>query len=298
MSAGLEQIPTQVENDNMSALCSADFLSARYYGQTSPNWSRRPFLNHPNVFPRDKNGMVAMDVYHDYLVDHPDDAPILLKGTTKDGWMYQHIYFQRSFYMQPGVPRWIRDEVLRRFCTSPYNQIAMREDIEDDLHNRFEEHVFAPPPESMKRGLDVFNKIDVLGAAAVGRRVALAPEALKYLAPEAKYSRGPLSSFSPVERAEIFDGVAERTLSELREPNVIPQRIVTGAIARIGRLVNSELLQQEARLRISQDGTYYPVRTRRPKFYYELSHKVAEKALDELPVAKVIFIDEGEERAA
>lgn len=249
----------------------------------SPNYQRRPFLNPPREFPRDQNGLVSMDVYHNYLLDDAADAPIDLKRTVKAGWMYQHIYFQRPFYMQPGVPRYIRDETLRRFCTSPYNQVAMREDIEDTLHNEFEEHVIAPPPETMRRALLDFDKLDILGATAVGRRVALVPEALKYLAPEAEALDEP-SVYSPVEKAALFDGLMEKTLHSLDSTEVISQRIVTGAIARIARMLNNERLHEETKLRLAQDSFYYPVRLRRPKFYYQLSGELLSNVCTVIPI--------------
>lgn len=289
-----------------SELHSAPTTGAVFYLNAAslpkgPYFQRRPFLNKLREFPRDTNGLVDMGAYHEFLVDPPAEAPIYLKRTAKAGWMYQHLYYQRSFYKQAGVPRIIRDEVLRKFCISPYNQIAMREDIEDDLHEQFEEHVSPPPPETMKMGVADFETLDRLGAAAVGQRVALLPEAIKYLAPEIRletplaYSQRP-----PVETSEMFDSIIDEALGELETPLVINQRVITGVIARMGRMINNEKLKREAERRIKADEIYYPMRLRTARFYITLSHELLETAinLEEQAVIELQTTTSSQQKAA
>ena len=212
---------------------------------SSPNYLRRPFLDPPKSFQRDPNGLVNLDTYTDYLVDHPDDAPIEIVGSQRNIWMYQHLYFQRPFYQQQNVSRYMRDRILADFSNSPYNQLAMRRTKEVQLHKEREAHVFAPPPETMKKSLADFRNLDILGAAAVGKRVALVPEALECLVPGATVPKQTLK-YSIREKAEFFDGELERALQALRSPLVTPQRVITGAIHRTTRLLNSKLLNDEA----------------------------------------------------
>ena len=246
-----------------------------------PYYQHRPFAFPRESFPRDVNGLIDLDsAYLPYIIDPPATVPITFNGTAKDSWVYQHTIFQKRFYEQGEDPNWIKDQILRLYCVSPYNQIAMRDWMEQALHERYEEHVFAPPPESMRRAVADFDRLDVLGAAAIGKRIALVPEALPYLAPKVKPLKNPLPDASPVERGEFYDEIIQGQLESLESPLVTPQRIVTGAIARLGRFYNNEILQEIALDRTEADDYYYPVRLRHPRFYYNLSNRV-----DELQIA-------------
>jgi len=236
----------------------------------APNYSDRPFSRLRESFPRDSNGLVDLDSsYPDFLIDDPEDVPIIINTRNREQWWYQHVYFQRLFYTQKGVPEFIKDMVLAQFCESPYNQMGMRPEKEQELHRMFEEHVLAPPPETQRNSLLDFGQIDILGAAAVGRRVALVPEAVEHLIPGMVVPNG-FVDMSPVEKAEFFDQVMDEALQVLRSPLVTPQRVITGAIKRIVRVVDNEILSEEAHRRTNRDGSYYPVRLRSPGFYYNL----------------------------
>jgi len=237
---------------------------------TSPLYQRRPFLNPPEAFPRYPNGLINPDAYLDYLVDDPDNVPVEIAENQRPFWLYQHFYFQRPFYDQREESKYMRDGVLKEFCNSPYNQLTMRSEEELKAHLRFEEHVHAPPPETMKNSLVDFKYLDMLGAAAIGRRVALLPEALQYLAPGASFPRWNLD-YSPGGRAAFFDAKLIEALQALHSPLVTPQRVITGVIKRTSRLLNSELLNSEASKRIEQDPVYYPVRLRKLGFMYAMS---------------------------
>lgn len=242
---------------------------------SSPNYIRRPFSHPPESFPRDGNELVDIDAYEKYLVDHPDDVPIDMVGGLQKIWMYQHLYFQRPFYKQQNVSKHLRDRVLSDFSNAPYNQLAMRRAKELQVHREFEEHVLPPSPETMKKSMVDFRHLDILGAAAIGRRVALVPEALEYLVPGASPYRQ-TGDYSPVETADFFDSELERALQVLRTPLVTPQRVITGVIKRTGRILNSELLKNEAEVRINEDPVYYPVRLRKLGHFYKMSKELLE----------------------
>ncbi len=242
----------------------------------SPRYIRRPFKNPPEAFPRDSNELIDLDVYLEYLVDDPEDAPIEIKDDEKALWQPQHIYFQGPFYGQYSERSYMRDQVLTEFQSSPYNQIIMRRIQELKVHRRFEEHVSPPAPETMRQSLIDFRRLDILGAAAIGKRIALVPEALEYLV---HGTNPPKDNFglSPLERANFFDEELRVSLEALQSPLVTPQRLVTGAIRRTARLINSESLNEEAERRLEEDGVYIPVRLRKPGFLYGLSNTMLEQ---------------------
>lgn len=231
------------------------------------NYIARPFRKPRESFPRDDNGLIDLGFYDPYLVDHPDDVPVRIKSTVPGNWIYQHLYFQKPFYMQKDVPQEMRDGALAQFSSSPYNQIGMRAEQEQALHRRMEEHVFPPDPEIIRSALIDFKHLDVLGASAVGRRIALVPEALQYLAPELHLSRE-ASELSPIEKASFFDEELEKALAALETSVVTPRRVITGIIRRLGKLLNHDTLQQEAKDRVRKDSVFYPIRVKNPGVYY------------------------------
>ncbi len=235
----------------------------------APTYTDRPFSRPRKNFPRDSNELVNLNVYLDFLPDDPEDVPIIISTENREQWWYQHVYFQRLFYIQKGVPKFMKDAVLSQFCEAPYNQIGMRPHKEQELHRTYEEHVLAPSPETQGKSLIDFSYIDVLGAAAIGRRVALVPEACEHFIPGMGTPNG-FVDLSPLEKAEFFDQELEKALEILRSPRVTPQRVITGAIKRLTRVIDNERLQEEAQRRVEQDEIYFPVRLRSPGFYYNL----------------------------
>ena len=235
----------------------------------APRYTDRPFSRPRKNFPRDSNGLVNFDAYLDYLPDDLEEVPIIINTELHGQWVYQHAYFQRLFYTQKGVSRFMKDRVLAQFCETPYNQIGMRAEKELELHQTFEEHVIVPPLESIPKSITDFKHIDVLGAAAIGKRVALVPEAVEHLIPGMGIPNG-FVDMSPLEKAEFFDQKLNKTFQILESPIVTPQRVIAGVIKRLARVINDERLQEEARARIKKDEIYFPVRLRSPGFYYNL----------------------------
>jgi hypothetical protein len=247
----------------------------------------RPFNRPRESFPRLPNDLVDLDVYLKYIVDNPEDTPLAVIGGAH-GFINQHFYFQKRFYRQEGVSEFLKDQVLADFCNSPYNQVVMRRAQEEELHKRFEEHVFAPSPESMKATLADFKMLDILGGAAMGRRVALVPEALGHLAGGVRYANFSKQApdLSPNERAAFFDQQLETVLQALESPQIISQGIVTGAVRRIGRLINSEVLDEAVQRRIRENEEYLPLRLRHPDFYYHISKDLLKGTVMVEPLAQ------------
>ena len=230
----------------------------------------------PETFPRDENGLVDIDVYQDYLIDHPDEVPVQVVGGQGSGFIHQHLYFWRNFYRQKGEPDLLRDKTLSAFWEAPYNQLLMRSYKERQVHDRFKGLVSPPPIETMKKALIDFGNLDYLGAAALGRRVSMVPEAIEYLVPGVNPPKA--SAFlSPKETADLFDKEVEKILDNLKQPLVTPQRVVTGAISRMARMIRSERLTEEVRQRLIEDPVHYPVRIKKLNDLYGISNNLLNK---------------------
>lgn len=129
-----------------------------------------------------------------------------------------------------------------------------------------------PPPELLGRIAADFDRIDTLAAAAFGRRVALVPESLQHFVPGAIK---PISvDFSPVELASFFDEQMESALQALNSPQILPQSVITGAIAKLAYIFNNQRLHQELERRAAEDPTYYPVRIPTFGFLRQLSSEL------------------------
>src|SRR3569833_2794386 len=169
------------------------------------------------AFPRVNNepyNLVDVDAYLDYIVDDPSQVPLEIGGL-KNPFVYQHLYWQESFYRQRGVPEAVKDYTLINFQASPYQQIGIRRAEETHLHLRFEDHILPPHPHIMEKAVADFRVLDDLGAAAIGKKVAILPEAVEFLAPgngTPKVAR----EVSNGTIAELFDARIDADLEALR----------------------------------------------------------------------------------
>jgi hypothetical protein len=224
-------------------------------------------------FPRLPNGLVDLDFYLDYLPDHPDDIAPIVTHSDEKGLRHQHVYYWRSFFRQKSTSRFMRDLNLLGFWRAPYNQLLMRMEEEAKIHEKFKKLVSPPPIETMQKSHVDFGWLDRLGAAAVGRRIALVPEAFNGVAKDFE-PHSVARHHSPVEIAGIFDSDIKKSLEQLMHPLVTPQRVITGAISRMARLTNNDQLADEARRRAEIDAVYFPVRIRDPRQLALLSRKI------------------------
>ena len=283
------------QEHDVSAPSSADFFYQRYDGSTKQLFLERPLVHVREPFPRingEPGHLVDVDVYLDYIVDHPGEVPLEIGGSNNP-FVYQHKYWKEWFYKQKGTDQRIIDANLVAFQASPYNQLGMRKYQELRVHQRFEEFVSPPHPVNVERSVVDFKVLDNLGAAVVGRRVALVPEALEYIAPGNGLSKQ-TELYSPREITEFFEGQIELALEKLEAPLITPRRVVTGVISRIARLTNSDVLGEEAAKRISEDDVFYPMRIRSISGYYQMSADMLAK-IDE-PSSNVISLQTGVDR--
>jgi hypothetical protein len=268
MSAGLEQAPVnKLRDGSTSALSSADFLlEVTQHPQSEEEY-------YSGDFPRLPNGLVDPNVYLDYMPDHPDDIAPIVTQADKKGLRHQHIYYWRSFFRQKSTPKPMRDLTLLDFWKAPYNQLLMRIEQEARIHKKYKKLVSPPPIETMKKSHVDFGWLDRLGAAAIGRRTALVPEAFNGVAQD--LGPHPMTKhYSPMEIAGIFDSEIKKSLEQLMHPLVTPQRVITGAISRMARLTGNEHLADEARRRAEIDAVYFPIRIRDPLQLALLSRKI------------------------
>jgi hypothetical protein len=271
MSTGLEtpRLDTQV-SESMSAPPSADFYIVDSDTPAGNIW------HFSDDFPRDQNGLVDLAAYDEYLPDHPDEIPPIVVEGDQTGLVHQHLYYWRRFFRQRNTPPLLRDSALKRFWEAPYNQLVMRFEEEAKVHKKFKKLVSPPPIETMHKSVADFGYLDRLGAAAVGRRIALVPEAFGGLRGNSTPHKI-THDRSPLEIAEIFDHEIERILDKLESPLVTPRRVVTGAINRMGRLTNNERLITETRRRMQEDPMYYPVRIKDLRSLATLSRGLLDK---------------------
>lgn len=270
MASGLEEIPFIGEKSTVSAPSSADFFNQSQEPLEQPLWA------FSGDFPRLQNGLVDIEAYQEYLPDHPDTIPPIVRYADKIGWRHQHLYFWRSFYRQKYEPKPLRDLTLLYFWRSPYNQLLMRISEESKVHDRYKSLVSPPPIETMEKSLKDFGLLDQLGSAAVGRRVSLVPEAFSHVR-EGLKPHAVTRLRSPAEIATIFDREIETAIERLKNPLVTPQRVVTGAISRMARLTRNPRLLEEAERRTAEDPIFYPVRIREPQALFVLSNQLLDK---------------------
>ena len=169
---------------------------------------------------------------------------------------------QNPEHQNPGsakIPEFVKAELIRIFRLDQGNKIGM-----DDQALHLFDHLGRPllpiPPNIRHEIAKDFSNLDITAASALGRRLALVPESLGHFIPED--SKPKPTKFSPSERLAFFDDEMGEALEALSSTQATPQRVVTGAIVRIARFFNNQMLVDEAERRITQDPTYYHVRMR------------------------------------
>jgi hypothetical protein len=278
--------PVNMIAESVSAPKSADFYNLWEIKASDCDPNRYSFhmLDKPRQeFPRDDFGSVDVSAYHPYIIDPLEATPIYLNKKLREIWQPQHVLFQSRFYRQEGISKHIKDPVLRAICITPYMQIIMRRKQELLVHRDFMGHVVAPPPETQRRQMIDFELFDKLGAAALGRRMSLVPEAIENFISGHEVANGD-PDLSPLERAECFDAVIGATLKELEKPLVTSQTHITGVVARLSQMTNNEQLRDETAKRIEKFGEAIPFALKSPTFYYGLGNTMLKGAENVRPI--------------
>lgn len=230
-------------------------------------------------FPREESGLVNLEAYLPFLPDHADEVPPIVETNMpyhERMFVHQHIYFKRDVYRDLSLPQ-NAESKLRRFRECSYNQLAMRRNQELKVHLYYEGHVEPPPEVAVNGSLVDFDHLDIIGAATVGKAIALKPESLFILAPKAfptDYSRG----WSSTERADFFDSQREEALKALDKPVITPEIVVTSALKRLALALDDRELLKLADERLPEDSRYYPIRVPKPGRLYSIGHTMLSKA--------------------
>lgn len=234
---------------------------------------RSPFL-------REKNSdLVNLESYLPYLIDPPETAPITLPFNNQGPFVHQHVYFQEAAYRQDGVPPEDKDWGLVWMRNISYNQVIMRRHMELKLHQEHEEDVAPPSSETNSYCLEDYNQVDIIGAATVGKNVALNPMLQPIILPDSGRPAR-VDDLSPEERANFFDQQLEGSLAALEQPLVTPQRVITSALKRMSALLNSAELESLANKRLEEDVIYYPLRMPKVAKLYHLSNELVIRAFE------------------
>jgi hypothetical protein len=233
---------------------------------------RRPFL-------RESSGLVNLESYLPYLEHPPEDIPITLPFNNQGPLVHQHVYFREADYRQDGVPVEDKDMDLVWMRRISYNQVIMGRLSELILHRDHEEHVAPPSPETNQKCLEDYAHIDAIGAAIIGKVVALKPEVRPVILPGSGQPAR-MDVLSPLERAEFFDNQLAISLEALRQPKVTPERVVTSALKRMSIYLNNPELQSEADRRLREDSIYYPLRMPKMGKLYHVGNELVARAFE------------------
>lgn len=233
---------------------------------------RDPFL-------REDSGLVNLESYLPYLVDRPESVPISLPLKNQGPLVHQHVYFREPDYRQDGVPVEEKDWDLVWMRNISYNQIIMRRRLEVRLHHDHEEHVLPPSPDTNRKCLEDYGHIDTIGAAIIGKVIALNPEIQPAMLPGSTRPAR-INVLSPEERAEFFDGQLTTSLEAITHPEITPERVITSALKRMSIYLKDPELQSEAGRRLKEDNTYYPLRMPKLGKLFHLSNELIAGAFE------------------
>ncbi|MBI4034415.1 hypothetical protein HY380_00785 [Candidatus Saccharibacteria bacterium] len=203
-------------------------------------------------FNRPLNGLGHLALGYEYEGD--SNSKVKAKELPTQGHVKEALL--RIFRIDPGYAQEL-----------PYQELRLLEGLEQ---------VSLPLPRKTQRKiLRDFEKIDILAAAALGRRISLVPEALENLLPGA--GKPMTTELLPLERATFFDEEMESALKALKSPQITAQKVITGAIVHAARLFNNQRLQEEVKKRLAEDPIFYPVRNKSMGALRELSDALLRK---------------------
>lgn len=231
-------------------------------------------------FPRNpRTGLVDLDAYLRYLPDPPDRVPIDPPKFVNSPWVRQHVYFEAAQWKKAGVEHEGTQSRLSAFRNHWSNQIIMRRKKEQKVHRDFEDHVEPPPFLIIDMGLEELNHLDRIGAATLGRDIALHPErveSLKNVGPPKN-----AQDWSVADRLELFDNIRANSLQALESTKVTPEILVISGIIRLSKLLDEPGLIGIAEER--RDGKYLPVHTPSLGNLYALSNVMLRDACNVVP---------------
>lgn len=230
-------------------------------------------------FKREHSRLVNLECYMPYLTDAPEDVPISLPPNNNGPFVHQHIYFQESKYRQDGVELEKKDMNLVWMRRISYNQIIMRRHIEPKLHRDHEDHVIPPPPETNRQCLEDFEHVDNIGAAILGKVMALKPDAHPDLLDKFGYPAR-YKFLSPTDRADFFDEQYAISLEAIKSPQITPERVISSALKRMSIFLEDSELEAEADRRINGDKTHYPLRMPKLSQLYQRSNVMIARAFE------------------
>jgi hypothetical protein len=261
MPRGMIETPAVQSNDTMSAPASADF----YLNQGGMD--KKPFV-------REKpNELVSLRSYDPYLIDPPEAVPIRLPFNNQGMFVHQHMYFREADYRQHRVPVENKNWGLVWVRNISYNQVIMRRTLELKLHKDHEDQVEPPPDETIADNLRDLAHVDLIGAAIIGKLIGLKPELKPTIVPSGS-QLARRDEITPTERAEFFDGLLAKSVTELEKPLVTPQIVIASALKRMAVLLGHKGLENEADARLMEEETYYPLRMPKVERLYHLSNEL------------------------
>ncbi len=233
--------------------------------------------------------LIKLESYHTYLVDPPEVVPLVLPFNNCNGfYVNQHIYFPETAYRQAGVPPEEKDFSLNWMRRISYNQIIMRREQEIKLHNEMDEVVIPPPQEVVRKNLEDFAHLDIIGAALVGKIVSVHPEVQAQVFARPGKVPAEVRDITPSERVEHFDSLLEKSVSILDNPQITPKLVLSSAMKRMAQLLGNKSLESEADQQLRHEDLYYPLRMPKLERLFHLSNTLLLDESDPVSIVQPI----------
>lgn len=274
MSQGLEYAPAEEQSyDYESAPCSAVFyIGEGQWATPRPKKSKRPKIVrglHQKPVPLLPNGLVNFDGMSTYLHPNPNGVPLYKTR----GWKYHHALFSWCSFERPGYDDENRNAQLRRLHRSSWQQLHMRVSSEAVFHLAHEMNVPHPPIETTEAALDELERLDMIGAATIF--LCLSRGSSQYKIDQEALSPDWMNDIDEMEKLGFITEVREDMTRSLVRTEVIPQRLVTSALARLSLHTNRDpYITKLTERRLGLDPIFYPVRVPSHKVLLDKAKKM------------------------
>lgn len=191
---------------------------------------------------------------------------------------YEHV--ARELVEEPDeqMPWYVREALLKHFRIEPSEWLVFSNE-ELELGQDFKELGVPLPKDVIERAATDMGHIDTLGAAALGRRLALVPESVEHFWPHVGIMNVP--DLSPLDRAKIFDEAMENSLEALQNPEITSQRVITGAVVKLASLLKNERLMEEAARRVDLYPNFYQPRLKSLGVFKQLGDSMLRQFMNE-----------------